>query len=80
MAVERFLYRLSKSAHSERFVLKGAMPKSLGVEAPSGLGAVIYKISEFVLPPAIAAATEQPFNKQWKGQNQWQPGGSHPLI
>jgi len=30
---------------------------------------VIDKISEFVLPPAIAAATEQPFNLQWKPQN-----------
>jgi len=52
-----------------------AFTKSLRVEAPPGLGAVIYNISEFDLPPAIAAATEQPFNKQWKGQNQWQPVG-----
>ena len=43
--LERFLYRLSKSAHSERFVLKGAMPKSLGVEAPPDLGIVMIKFS-----------------------------------
>jgi len=49
--------------------------KSLGAEATPGLGVVIDKISEFVLPPAIAAATEQPFNQQWEFQNRWQPVG-----
>jgi hypothetical protein len=37
-----------------------AFTKSLGVEAPQDLGVVIEKISEFVLPPVIAAATAQP--------------------
>ncbi len=46
-----------------------AFTKSLGVEATPSLGVVIDKISEFVLPPAIAAATVQPFNLQWKPQN-----------
>jgi hypothetical protein len=50
-----------------------AFTKSLGVEAPPGLGVVIDKISEFVLPPAIAAATEQSFNQHWKPQTRWQP-------
>jgi len=49
-----------------------AFTKSLGVEAPPGLGVVIDKISEFVLPPAIAAASEQPFDQRWKPQNRWQ--------
>jgi hypothetical protein len=52
-----------------------AFTKSLGVEAPPGLGVVIDKISGFVLPPAIAAATEQPFNQHWEVQNRWQPVG-----
>ncbi len=50
-----------------------AFIKSLGVEAPPGLGVVIDKISEFVLPPAITAASERPFNQRWKPQNRWQP-------
>lgn len=50
-----------------------AFSKSLGVEATPGLGVVIDDISEFVLPPAIAAATEQPFNQHWELQNRWQP-------
>ncbi len=52
-----------------------AFSKSLGVEAPLGLAVVIDKISEFVLPPAIAAATEQPFNQHWEVQNRWRPIG-----
>jgi hypothetical protein len=52
-----------------------AFTKSLGVEATPGLGVVIDKISEFVLPPAIAAATEEPFNQHWEVQNRWQPVG-----
>jgi hypothetical protein len=52
-----------------------AFTKGLGVEAPSGLGVVIDKIYEFVLPPAIAAATEQPFNQHWEVQHRWQPVG-----
>ncbi len=133
--LERFLYRLSESAHCERFVLKGAMlfrlwgdanfrstkdldlegflqdeaevvravfasmipgrfpigltveyaidlnhvrqwaafTESLRIEATPDLGVVIDNISEFVMPPAIAAASEQPFNQQWKPQNRWQP-------
>ncbi|MEA3135513.1 MAG: hypothetical protein QOG17_3359, partial [Gammaproteobacteria bacterium] len=47
--------------------------KSLGVEATPGLGVVMNKISDFVLPPAIAAATEQPFNQHWEVQNRRQP-------
>jgi Nucleotidyl transferase AbiEii toxin, Type IV TA system len=116
--LERFLYRLSVSTHSERFVLKGAMlfrlwggasfrsTKDLDLEgflqdeaevvrevfasicvqpveddglvfdassATPGLGVVIDRISEFVLPPAIAAATELPFNQHWEVQTRWQP-------
>jgi predicted nucleotidyltransferase component of viral defense system len=52
-----------------------AFTKSLGVEALPSLGVVIDKISEFVLPPAIAAATEQPFIRHWEVQNGWQPVG-----
>lgn len=50
-----------------------AFTKNLGVEAPPGLGVVIDKISEFVLPPAITAASEEPFSQRWKPQNRWQP-------
>jgi hypothetical protein len=50
-----------------------AFTKSLGVEATPGLGVVIDRISEFVLPPAIAAATELPFNQHWEVQTRWQP-------
>jgi predicted nucleotidyltransferase component of viral defense system len=50
-----------------------AFTKSLGIEAPPGLGVVIDKISEFVLPPAITAASEELFNQRWKPQNRWQP-------
>jgi hypothetical protein len=51
-----------------------AFTKSLGVEATPNLAIVIDRISEFVLPPAIAAATGQPFNQHWEVQNRWQPG------
>jgi predicted nucleotidyltransferase component of viral defense system len=51
----------------------GAFTKSLSAESPPDLGIVIDKISEFVLPPAIAAATEQPFIQHWEVQNGWQP-------
>jgi predicted nucleotidyltransferase component of viral defense system len=53
----------------------GAFTKSLSVESPPDLGIVIDKISEFVLPPAFAAATEQPFIQHWEVQNGWQPVG-----
>ena len=33
-ALERFLYRLSQSAHADRFVLKGAMLFNLWYEMP----------------------------------------------
>ena len=36
-----------------------AFTENLGAEATLGLGVVIDEVSEFVLPPAIAAATEQ---------------------
>jgi predicted nucleotidyltransferase component of viral defense system len=45
----------------------------LSAEATPSLGVVIDEVSEFVLPPAIAAATEQLFNQHWKPQNRWQP-------
>ena len=50
-----------------------AFTENLGAEATLGLGVVIDEISEFVLPPAIAAATEQPFNQHWEPQKRWQP-------
>jgi Nucleotidyl transferase AbiEii toxin, Type IV TA system len=52
-----------------------AFTKNLGVEARPGLGVGIDKISEFGLPPAIAAATEQPFNQHWEVKNRWQGVG-----
>lgn len=50
-----------------------AFAKGLGVEATPGLGVVIDKISAFILPPAIAAETELPFNQHWEVQNRGQP-------
>jgi len=50
-----------------------AFTQSLGAEVTPGLGVVIGEISEFVLPPAIAAAAAQPFNQHWKPQIRWQP-------
>jgi Nucleotidyl transferase AbiEii toxin, Type IV TA system len=50
-----------------------AFTKSVGVEATPGLEVVIDRISEFVLPPVIAAANEQPFNQHWEVQSRWQP-------
>ena len=45
----------------------------LSAEATPSLGVVINEVSEFVLPPAIAAATEQSFNQHWKPQTRWRP-------
>jgi len=42
-------------------------------QSSPNFGVVIDEISEFVLPPAIAAASEQSFNQRWKPQNRWQP-------
>jgi hypothetical protein len=50
-----------------------AFANRLGVEATPGLGVVIGEIKEFVLPAALAAATEQPFPQYWKPQNRWRP-------
>jgi hypothetical protein len=50
-----------------------AFTASLRIERTPDLGVVIDTISEFVLPPATAAASEQPFNQQWKPQHRWQP-------
>jgi len=50
-----------------------AFTERLSVEATPSLGVVIDEVSEFVLPPAIAAATAQSFNHHWKPQNRWQP-------
>jgi predicted nucleotidyltransferase component of viral defense system len=49
-----------------------AFTRSVAAEATPGLGVVIDKISEFVLPPAMAAATEQPFRQHWGPQIRWQ--------
>jgi len=45
---------------------------------------VIGNVTEFVLPPAIAAASTQPFARYWKPYGRWQPtddqaiGGDRP--
>ena len=36
-ALERLLHRLSMSPHRERFVLKGAMQPSLGLDSPRAI-------------------------------------------
>lgn len=46
------------AAHLNHVRQCAAFTSSLGIEAPPGLGVVIDEIAEFVLPPAIAAATE----------------------
>jgi len=48
-----------------------AFTGSLGTEPIGDLGVVIEEIAEFVLPPAIAAAIEHPFNQYWKSQSRW---------
>jgi hypothetical protein len=50
-----------------------AFTERLSAEATPSLGVVIDEVSEFVLPPAIAAATAKSFNQRWKPQNRWQP-------
>lgn len=50
-----------------------AFTQSLATEATPGLGFVIDEISEFVLPPALAAATGKRFNQYWNSQSRWQP-------
>jgi hypothetical protein len=50
-----------------------AFTSRLVAEARPTLGVVIDEVSEFVLPPAIAAATEQSFNQHWNPKNRWQP-------
>jgi hypothetical protein len=43
------------------------------VEGTPSLSVVIEEVSEFILPPAVAAATEQSFKLHWKPHNRWQP-------
>jgi predicted nucleotidyltransferase component of viral defense system len=50
-----------------------AFTERLSAETTPSLGVVIDEVSEFVLPPAIAAVTAQSFNQHWKPQNRWQP-------
>ena len=52
-----------------------AFTERLSAETTPGLGVVIDEIIEFVLPPAIAAAAEQPFNQHWTLQQRWRPVG-----
>jgi hypothetical protein len=42
-----------------------------GAENSPGLGVVIEEVAEFVLPPALAAANTQPFDRYWKPQSRW---------
>ena len=49
-----------------------AFVKRLGNEGTPGLDSVIKEVGNFVLPPAGAAATSQPFNQRWKPENRWQ--------
>lgn len=48
-----------------------AFIKRSGVEKSPGLDAVIDEVADFVLPPAFAAANEQPFDQQWKPPYRW---------
>jgi NAD(P)-dependent dehydrogenase (short-subunit alcohol dehydrogenase family) len=50
-----------------------AFTEGLGAKAIPGLGVVIEEVTEFVLPPAIAAATARLFNQRWKPENRWEP-------
>jgi hypothetical protein len=50
-----------------------AFAGSLGAAPPGDMGVVIDEIAEFVLPPAIAGATEHSFNQYWKPQSRWRP-------
>jgi hypothetical protein len=52
-----------------RFVVT---PDIVWVPNYSGLAVVIDEVSDFVLQPAIAAATEQPFLQHWRPQNRGQ--------
>jgi len=60
-AIERFLYRLSKSPYSAQFVLKGAL--MLG--APSEFPEVIKDISEFLAPLFRALQSQGALEDTW---------------
>ncbi|MGB4598354.1 MAG: hypothetical protein WBI04_00070 [Trichlorobacter sp.] len=57
--LERFLYRLCRSAYSDRFVLKGAMLFPL------------WGIAGFVLPPLSALSQGMPFTETWPAGGTW---------
>jgi predicted nucleotidyltransferase component of viral defense system len=50
-----------------------AFTKRLATDPTPGLGVVIDEITEFVLPPAMAAAIAKPFLWYWKPRSRWQP-------
>jgi hypothetical protein len=50
-----------------------AFTNRLGTEAAPSLGAIIDEVTEFVLPPVLAAAAARQFNQHWNPHDRWQP-------
>ncbi len=83
-SMERFLFRLSRSRHVERFLLKGALMlkqaqwraflrrSRLDSQAP-GLVEVVAALQSFLMPPTLAVATGEAFEMVWPASGPWQP-------
>ncbi len=66
--VERFLYRLSISTHSEAFIRK-----SRAENVPDSISEVMKIISKFVIPLVDAIQTNSTFKMVWKKNGPWCP-------
>lgn len=49
---------------------------SSGIEAPEDLAKIVGLMIDFILPPAVAAATQKPFPGRWTAASGW--GSQHP--
>ena len=77
-AMERFLYRLSQSAHAQRFVLKGALmlrvwgsPEFRQDHVPASFGEIMASVSRFLWPIVAALSSEKPSPTAWIAPGPW---------
>lgn len=85
-AIERFLYRISKSKHAQGVILKGTLLlKTIGIPSArptmdidmlrkgkaDTLGRIVGDLQIFVMPPLHSLANGEKFALQWKAGKVW---------
>ena len=68
--LERFLFRLSQSAHKNDFILKGPV-----TDAPAEFSIVMRALRDFLLPLARSNEKDRVWNAMWLPAGPWHEQG-----